>query len=189
MRKQMNSILSSGRVARSPDGSEAGRESKFAHLKKRETQQKPGREGGLKNRSMSYLDHQNLVNACIPYLSTSIGELTSSTIPSMVCDSAFKCDRDQQAQLLGNVVLCGGGACLSKTAVLSSSSADYQYGNSMTERIREEVEAIVHTHTPGWRVKVLSPGLTERAVCSWLGGSIYKYFVIRLSAGLSYHYE
>jgi hypothetical protein len=31
----------------------------------------------------------------------------------MVCDSAFRCDRDQQASLLGNVViLCGGGACI-----------------------------------------------------------------------------
>ena len=42
----------------------------------------------------------------------------------------------------------------------------------MTDRLREEAEGIIHAHTPGWRVKVTSPGLNERAVCSWLGGSI-----------------
>jgi actin-related protein len=120
-------------------------------------------------RSKSTLSHQALVKACIPHLTASIGELTQATIPAMMCDSAFRCDRDQQAQLLGNAVLCGGGACLS-TSVASSSTADY--GNAMAERVREEVEAIVHASTPGWRVKVLSPGISERAICSWLGGSI-----------------
>jgi actin-related protein len=38
--------------------------------------------------------------------------------------------------------------------------------------LREQVEAIIHTHTPGWRVKVLAPGMQERSVGSWLGGSI-----------------
>ena len=88
----------------------------------------------------------------------------------MICDSAFRCDRDQQAQLLGNAILCGGGACLG-TSVLSN-SAGVNNGNAMPERIRQECEAIIHAHTPGWRVKVSSPGIAERAICSWLGGSI-----------------
>jgi len=173
MGKRLNSIiLSGGGGAGGGSSSDSKSPTQFKKRGGGTIGQKTDRVGRVRNQPISYVAHQNLLHACIPYLSSSIGELTSSTIPGMVCDSAFKCDRDQQAQLLGNVVLCGGGACLSKTAVLSSSSADYQYGNAMTERVREEVEAIVHTHTPGWRVKVLSPGPTERAVCSWLGGSI-----------------
>jgi actin-related protein len=112
--------------------------------------------------------------ALSPYLSpSSMGELSSLPISNMVCDSVFKCDVDQQPQLLGNVVLCGGGSCFTTSALLHSSSVtvDAQQ-NSMPERLREEVEAIIHNHTPGWRVKVSSPGITERAICSWLGGSI-----------------
>jgi actin-related protein len=114
--------------------------------------------------------HEKLVNACIPYLSTTIGEFTASSLPSMICESAFKCDRDQQSQLLGNTVLCGGGACLA-TSVMSTSTG-VNDGNAMPERLRRECEAIIHAHTPGWRVKVSSPGISERAICSWLGASI-----------------
>ncbi|EED89473.1 actin related protein centractin-like protein [Thalassiosira pseudonana CCMP1335] len=81
---------------------------------------------------------------------------TSSSPAQMVCDAAFRCDRDQQASLLGNVVVCGGGA----------------YENAFPDRLREEIEAIVHRHTMGWRVKVTSPNINERGICSWLGGSI-----------------
>ncbi len=125
--------------------------------------------GGKKKQYSSQASHEKIMKACTPYLSSTIGEFTSATIPTMICDSAFKCDRDQQAQLLGNAIVCGGGACLS-TSVLSSSRGDNS--NSMPERIREECEAIIHSHTPGWRVKVLSPGITERSICSWLGASI-----------------
>mmetsp|Transcript_21269 Transcript_21269/g.61020 ORF Transcript_21269/g.61020 Transcript_21269/m.61020 type:complete len:655 (-) Transcript_21269:2523-4487(-) len=100
------------------------------------------------------------VRRSVPYLSGQIGELTSASLPTMVCDAAFKCDRDQQAQLLGNVVLSGGGACLGPNDA------------SFSDRLRDEVESIIHTHTPGWKVKVLSPDRRERSYCSWLGGSI-----------------
>lgn len=83
-------------------------------------------------------------------------EFSTGTLQNMICESAFRCDREQQAQLLGNVVLAGGGVCV----------------ENVVDRARAEVEAIIHTHTPGWRVKVLSPPVTERAYCSWLGGSI-----------------
>ena len=116
-------------------------------------------------------NNQKLMKSCAPYLQSGIGELSSASIPAMIYNSALKCDRDQHAQLLGNAILCGGGACLS-TAASSSSSVDYKDGNAMPERIRLELESIIHALTPGWRVKVLSPGLAERAVCSWLGASI-----------------
>lgn len=90
---------------------------------------------------------------------SSLGEWSSLPIQNIVCNSAFKCDRDQQAQLLGNVVLAGGGACIGG-------------GNAMVDRLRDEVEAIVHTHTPGWKVMVSSPMPPERKICAWLGGSI-----------------
>jgi hypothetical protein len=44
--------------------------------------------------------------------------------------------------------------------------------HAFPDRLRKEIEAIVHRHTPGWRVKVTSPNVSERAICSWLGGSI-----------------
>jgi actin-related protein len=106
--------------------------------------------------------NRHLQQACTSYLQAhSTEQLTSSSsIASMVCDAAFRCDRDQQASLLGNVVLGGGGACIGPT------------DQAVPDLLREQVESIIHTHTPGWRVKVLSPGMQERAICSWLGGSI-----------------
>ena len=78
----------------------------------------------------------------------------------MVCDASFRCDRDQQAALLGNVVLTGGGSAIGPT------------DQAVVEVLREQVESIIHAHTPGWRVKVLAPSIAERPVCNWLGGSI-----------------
>ncbi len=144
----------------------------LAHLEEMTRRKRGSVNKNAANKKQSvYLSHEKLVKACAPYLQSAIGELTASSIPSMICDSAFRCDRDQQAQLLANTILCGGGACLS-TAAISSPSVDYLDGNAMPERIRLEVEALIHTHTPQWRVKVSSPGLTERAVCSWIGASI-----------------
>jgi hypothetical protein len=62
--------------------------------------------------------------------------------------------------MLANVILAGGGACLGPT------------DSALPDFVREHTEAILHQHTPGWRVKVLSPNMAERSVCSWLGGSI-----------------
>lgn len=119
--------------------------------------------------------------------------LTSSPPAQMVCDAAFRCDRDQQASLLGNVVVCGGGSCITGAAGVGSSAgqaggvaAGGEGGggglgvmasllgdeHAFPDRLREEIEMIVHRHTPNWRVKVTSPNISERAICSWLGGSI-----------------
>jgi actin-related protein len=81
---------------------------------------------------------------------------STAAIQSLVCDSVFRCEREQQAALLSTVVLAGGGSCL----------------DGAVDRLRMEVEGLVHVHTPGWRVKVLGPSPSERRVCSWMGGSI-----------------
>jgi actin-related protein len=79
----------------------------------------------------------------------------------MICDAAYRCDRDQQVALLGNVVVCGGGACLGPT------------DQAVPDFVKEKLEGLIHAHTPGWRVKLLTPGgIQERSVLSWLGGSI-----------------
>ena len=102
-----------------------------------------------------------LQRACLPHYQTYLDQyLTSASVPTMICDAAYRCDRDQQVALLGNVVLGGGGACLGPT------------DQAVPDWVREHLEVLIHAHTPGWRVKVLSPGLPERSVLSWLGGSI-----------------
>ena len=118
--------------------------------------------------------------------------LTSAPPAQMVCDAAFRCDRDQQAALLGNVVVCGGGSCITGAAGVGSALGGGAAGtlgtagsmgggavasalgdeHAFPDRLREEIESIVHRHTPGWRVKVTSPNINERTICSWLGGSI-----------------
>lgn len=105
-------------------------------------------------------DNRILQKACAPYLETAFEQLTASPVANMVCDAAFRCDRDQQAGVLGNVVLAGGGSCIGPT------------DQSVPDSLREQIEAIIHAHTPGWRVKMMAPGKQERAIASWLGGSI-----------------
>lgn len=114
--------------------------------------------------------------------------LTSAPPAQMVCDAAFRCDRDQQASLLGNVVVCGGGSCVAGAqgpaaggaaagalgAGAASAAPVSPLGDehAFPDRLRDEIEAVVHKHTPQWRVKVTSPNVSERAICAWLGGSI-----------------
>lgn len=125
--------------------------SKFREKCMNEFGQEQQEEGEEPQPSASKINSNNDANS-----KTTPIELFTGAIQNMICESAFRCDREQQAQLLGNVVVAGGGACF----------------ENVVDRVRAEVEAIIHTHTPGWRVKVLSPPLTERAYCSWLGGSI-----------------
>ena len=116
--------------------------------------------GAQKMTSKIRFDNRILQKACAPYLETCFEQLTASPVANMVCDAAFRCDRDQQAGVLGNVVLAGGGACIGPT------------DQSVPDSLREQIETIIHAHTPGWRVKMLAPGKQERAIASWLGGSI-----------------
>jgi actin-related protein len=102
-----------------------------------------------------------LRQACVPYWQSFLQtSLTAHPIPSMIGDAALACDRDQQPSLLANVVLVGGGACAGPTEV------------AWSDALRDRTEALLQPHTPGWRIKVLTPNRTERAIGSWLGGSI-----------------
>jgi len=133
---------------------------------------KRGRGGSVKQQSskktaasapsqVAPFDYRAIHKACGPYLKTHLEtRITSSPVSSMICDAAYRCDRDQQVALLGNVVVGGGGSCIGPTE------------QAVPDLIREQVEAIIHAHTPGWRVKVLTPGFQERSILSWLGGSI-----------------
>lgn len=112
------------------------------------------------NSSRVHFDNRILQKACAPNLEACFEQLTASPVANMVVDAAYRCDRDQQAGVLGNVILAGGGACIGPT------------DQSVPDSLREQIEAIIHAHTPGWRVKMLSPGRQERAIASWLGGSI-----------------
>mmetsp|Transcript_27721 Transcript_27721/g.40926 ORF Transcript_27721/g.40926 Transcript_27721/m.40926 type:complete len:496 (-) Transcript_27721:332-1819(-) len=123
-------------------------------LKRQQSERKYKGRKGINN-TWKYLK-----KACASALEEQQDYLTASAIPSMVCDSAFRCDREQQPSLMGNVVVTGGGACLGPT------------DQSLSDFVRDQVESIIHQHTPGWRVKVLSPNFQERSICSWLGGSI-----------------
>ena len=42
----------------------------------------------------------------------------------------------------------------------------------IAERMKAEVELIIHPVAPGWRVKYTTLGKAERAISAWLGGSI-----------------
>lgn len=97
--------------------------------------------------------------ALVPALQTlRDGALTAAPVAQMVCDAAYKCDREMQASLLGTVILGGGGSCLGPTEA------------AVPEFVKDQLEATIHQHTPGWRVKLLAP--EQRAQLAWMGGSI-----------------
>lgn len=119
------------------------------------------------NRSSSggrqpFLFSNSQLNAtCAKYFQTMVDQaLTSAPIAQMICESVYKCDRDQQPALLGNIIVGGGGSCLGPTE------------QAVPDLLKEQTESLIHIHTPGWRIKLLAPAVTERAVLTWLGGSI-----------------
>lgn len=78
------------------------------------------------------------------------------SIPRLICDSSLKCESDIQPILLSNIILTGGGS-------------SYE---GLPDRMKLEVEKIVHKAAPGWRVKSVATNNNERAICTWIGGSI-----------------
>jgi Actin len=81
--------------------------------------------------------NSRLQKACLGYLQVHLDQhITSSSIANMICDAAYKCDRDQQGALLGNVILGGGGSCMGPTEA------------AVPDKIREQVEGLIHAHTP-----------------------------------------
>lgn len=81
---------------------------------------------------------------------------SSESIQKLVMDSALRCDHDCQANLVNNIIVCGGVAAV----------------DGLPDRIRLEVERLIHSAIPSWRVRTISPNNNERPLCAWLGGSI-----------------
>jgi actin-related protein len=68
-----------------------------------------------------------------------------------------RCEADQQAAMVGSLIICGGNAGFEGTP----------------ERIRNEVEKIVHSNAPTWKIRMMAAaGPSERALSTWIGGSI-----------------
>mmetsp|Transcript_21502 Transcript_21502/g.21623 ORF Transcript_21502/g.21623 Transcript_21502/m.21623 type:complete len:453 (+) Transcript_21502:202-1560(+) len=106
--------------------------------------------------SLSSLSSSSSAVSPSPSTPSSIPSFSRDNIPNLVVDSMLRCDSEIQSSLLANLVLAGGGSCF----------------DGLTERMKSEVEKIVQPISPGWRVKVMSSGVSERPVCAWLGGSI-----------------
>jgi len=82
--------------------------------------------------------------------------LRSDSVPTIITDSVLKCDGECQSLLFSNIIISGGGS-------------NFQ---GMPERIRSDVENVVHKTTPSWRVKSIASSNNERALSTWIGGSI-----------------
>ena len=118
-----------------------------------------GRHNPKSNTKLTTLEPKRLHAALVPALNTLRDEiLTAAPVAQMVCDAAYKCDRELQASMLGTVILAGGGSCLGPTEA------------AVPEFLKDQLEATIHQHTPGWRVKLLAP--EQRAQLPWIGGSI-----------------
>lgn len=77
-------------------------------------------------------------------------------LPKMISDSIIRCDGENQTTLLANIILTGGASAF----------------DGFQDRLKLEVERIVHATVPSLRVRVFGNSLAERPVCAWLGGSI-----------------
>ena len=86
----------------------------------------------------------------------SIPNPRSDSIPTIITDSVLKCDSEFQPLLFSNIIISGGGS-------------NFQ---GLSERIRSDVENIVHKTAPGWKVKSVASSNNERALRAWIGGSI-----------------
>ncbi len=101
-------------------------------------------------------------NADLSHLYPALGASSSAPpysftgLPSLIRDSVIRSDAEAQTMLLSNMILTGGSSCF----------------EGMSERLRGEVERLVHASAPGWRVRMTATGTSERALCPWLGGSI-----------------
>lgn len=81
---------------------------------------------------------------------------TLESIPKLVCESILKSEMEFQTALTSNLMVVGGSSRF----------------EGMPDRIRNDVERILHPTSPSLRVKVMAAGPSERGLCAWLGGSI-----------------
>jgi actin-like protein 6A len=81
---------------------------------------------------------------------------TEDSIVKLALESLFKCDPEYQAPMLSNIIISGG-----------SSAVD-----GLVERVKVEIETIIHVNSPYIKIKTISPSLSERGINPWIGGSI-----------------
>jgi actin-like protein 6A len=74
----------------------------------------------------------------------------------LVSNSVLRCDPEVQTNLLSNIVVAGGGSAV----------------EGLPERVKLDVETLVHGIAPGLRIKSIALAASERALTAWLGGSI-----------------
>ena len=98
----------------------------------------------------------DLTSLALIGLNSNILPLSNTAIPRLVCESVYRCEPDNQFSMLSNMVITGGGSSFDGTS----------------ERMRQEIEKIVHQNAPGFKVKAIASGSNERGICAWLGGSI-----------------
>ena len=88
--------------------------------------------------------------------SSSSADIVQEGVARLVSNSILRCDMEVQTALLSNIVVAGGGSAV----------------DGIPERIKLDVETVVHANAPGLRIKSVSLGVAERALTAWLGGSI-----------------
>lgn len=104
----------------------------------------------------SAADEECVDMASMGYSSPSHAVSSTDGIARLISNSVLRCDTDVQANLLQNIVVAGGGSST----------------EGMPERIRLETENLVHSNAPGLRIKTMALGPSERAMTTFLGGSI-----------------
>ena len=103
------------------------------------------------------IDIHTLLHSSSPVsVDKSIVPASSDPLQRIICDAILRCDVDIQSSLFSSLIISGGGSCM----------------EGIAERMKAEVELIIHPVAPGWRVKYTTLGKAERAISAWLGGSI-----------------
>ena len=104
----------------------------------------------------SSADEECVDMALMGYYNPSQNINSSDGIARLISNAVLRCDTDVQANLLQNLVIAGGGSAT----------------EGIPERIKLEVENLVHSSAPGLRIKSIALGASERALTTFLGGSI-----------------
>jgi len=78
------------------------------------------------------------------------------SLTSLINDSIFRCDAETHTSLLSNIILAGGSSAF----------------EGMPERLKNELENVIHKFAPGVKVRMMANGTNERHLSAWLGGSI-----------------
>lgn len=82
--------------------------------------------------------------------------MTSDSLLKQLIDTVFKVDADHQVAMLGNIMVTGGASAF----------------DGLVDRLRTEIETIIHVNSPLVKVKTVSNAFPERGITTWLGGSI-----------------